>query len=86
MYLAESKRQEHREDFVDSPDRYLSINKACEAFSFSRSTFYRMLDDPSTGLRELVVRIPPETGRIRVPQAAFEAWLRQKRRTRRSAQ
>jgi len=84
MYLTESLRQGHREDFVDSLDRYLSINKACEAFSFSRSTFYRMLDDPKSGLREIVVRIPPETGRIKVPQAAFEAWLHQKRRPRRS--
>ncbi len=73
-------RQETWEDPVESVDRYLSINKACEAFSFSRSTFYRMLDDPDSGLRELVVRIPPETGRIKVPQAAFEAWLRQRRR------
>jgi predicted DNA-binding transcriptional regulator AlpA len=69
---------------VDSPDLYLSINQACQAFSFSRSTFYRMLDDPRSGLREIVVRIPPETGRIRVPQAAFEAWLHQRRQSRRS--
>ena len=69
---------------MESLDRYLSINDACEAFSFSRSTFYRMLDDRDSGLREIVVRIPPKTGRIRVPQAAFEAWLRQKRRRSRS--
>ena len=65
---------------MESLDRYLSINQACEAFSFSRSTFYRMLDDPGSGLREIVVRIPPETGRIKVPQTAFETWLRQRRR------
>jgi len=45
-----------------------------------------MLDDPDSGLSEIVVRIPPETGRIRVPQAAFEAWLSERRRGRRSGQ
>jgi hypothetical protein len=39
-----------------------------------------MLDDPDSDLREIVIRIPPETGRIKVPQAAFETWLRRKRR------
>jgi len=65
---------------VETAERYLSINDACQAFSFSRSTFYRMLDDPRSGLQEIVIRIPPVTGRIKVPHAAFEAWLRQKRR------
>ncbi len=65
---------------METQDRYLSINEACKAYSFSRSTFYRMLDDPDSDLREIVIRIPPETGRIKVPQAAFETWLRRKRR------
>jgi hypothetical protein len=69
---------------VEPLDVFLSINQACEAFSFSRSTFYRMLDDPSSGLKEIVVRIPPVRGRIKVPRAAFESWLRQNRRPGRS--
>jgi predicted DNA-binding transcriptional regulator AlpA len=67
---------------VEADERYLSINAACEAFGFSRSTFYRMHDDPQSGLSEVVVRIPPGTGRIKVPRAAFEEWLKQKHRRR----
>ena len=57
----------------ESPDTYLSINQTCERFGISRRTFYRMLEDPS--LADLVVRIPPGTGRIRVPLKRFERWL-----------
>jgi len=55
------------------PDSYLSINQTCQRFGISRRTFYRMLEDPS--LADLVVRIPPGTGRIRVPLKRFERWL-----------
>jgi predicted DNA-binding transcriptional regulator AlpA len=65
-------------------DDYITIKQVCREFSFSRSTFYRMLDDPTSGLRELVVRIPPREGRIKVPRRAFEEWLRRPRRSRRS--
>lgn len=57
------------------PDTYVSINEVCRQFGFSRQTFYRMLADPDGGLGELVLRIPPRTGRIRVPVRRFEAWL-----------
>ncbi|MEZ6184086.1 MAG: helix-turn-helix domain-containing protein [Planctomycetota bacterium] len=57
------------------PDTYLSINEVCERFGLSRRTFYRMLADPRSGLAKVVVRIPPRTGRIRVPLKRFEKWL-----------
>ena len=56
------------------PDTYASINEACERFGISRRTFYRMLAE-EPGLAELVVRIPPGSGRIRVPLNRFERWL-----------
>jgi len=56
------------------PDFYVSIREACDRFGISRRTFYRMLGrEPE--LADLVVRIPPETGRIRVPLLQFESWL-----------
>ena len=58
-----------------TPDTYATINAACSQFGFSRSTFYRMLADSTSGLREILSRIPPGSGRIRVPLQAFEAWL-----------
>ena len=58
------------------PDTYLTVNEACARFGFSRRSFYRWLADPETGLSEVVVRIPPGTGRIRVPLLALERWIR----------
>jgi len=58
--------------------QYLTINQVCERYGISRSTFYRMLADPRSGLRGVVVRIPPPLGRIRVPVKAFEAWLKRR--------
>jgi hypothetical protein len=37
-----------------------------------------MLADPRSGLRAIVVRIPPPRGRVRVPVAEFEEWLRRR--------
>jgi predicted DNA-binding transcriptional regulator AlpA len=54
---------------------FLSVNETCTRYNFARSTFYRMLADPHSGLDELVVRIPPGSGRIKVPTRAFEEWL-----------
>jgi hypothetical protein len=56
-------------------DRYVSVNEACAQFSISRATFYRMLDAPSSGLREIVIRVPPVTGHLRIPLNRFERWL-----------
>ena len=61
------------------PDTYVSVNEACERFGFSRRSFYRWLADPETGLYDVVVRIPPVTGRIRVPLLALERWFRGER-------
>jgi membrane-bound lytic murein transglycosylase B len=66
---------------------YLSVNETCARYGFSRGTFDRMLRDASSGLADVVVRVPPVTGRVKVPTAAFEAWLRarpQGRKSRRS--
>lgn len=56
-------------------ERYDSVTGTCKRFRISRSTFYRMLADRHSGLSKILIRIPPITGRIRVPQSAFEEWL-----------
>lgn len=61
-----------------SPDCYRTIAETCARFSIGRSTFYRMLADPASGLSDVVVRVPPVTGRLRVPERAFEEWLRKR--------
>ena len=61
-----------------NPDTYVSVNDACKRFGVSRRSFYRWLADPETGLANVVVRIPPGTGRIRVPVRRFEQWLRRR--------
>ena len=60
----------------DPPDTYVSVDAVCERFRFSRRSFYRWLALPETGLAEVVVRVPPPRGRIRVPVRRFEEWLR----------
>lgn len=68
-----------RDDAVPEPagpDTYLSIDEACARFGISRRTFYRLLGDPEGGLDRVVLRIPPRTGRVRVPIQRFEQWLR----------
>jgi len=57
-------------------DEFLPIADVCDRFRFSRSTFYRMLRDRESGLADLVIRVPPHTGRVRVPVRAFEELLR----------
>lgn len=42
----------------------------------SRATFDRMMRDERCTLRDVVVRCPPITGRVKVPVREFEAWLR----------
>lgn len=55
-------------------DGYLTVNQACELAAISRSTFYRLLDDPDSGLAEVALRIPG-LSRIRVPCQRFREWL-----------
>jgi hypothetical protein len=68
---------EHSRD--DDGDVYLSVRETCERFQISRATFDRMLSDSSSGLAEVIIRLPPVTGRVKVPLRAFEAWLRERR-------
>lgn len=63
----------------DGGDVYLSVRETCERFQISRATFDRMLSDSSSGLGEVIIRLPPVTGRVKVPLRAFEAWLRERR-------
>lgn len=67
-----------------APAEYLSVNETCEKYGFSRGTFDRMLRDPKSGLVDVVVRVPPVTGRVKVPTVAFEAWLNGRGKARRS--
>ena len=53
---------------------YLTVNQACELAAISRSTFYRLLEDPASGLTEVAVRIPG-MARIRMPRERFCQWL-----------
>ena len=63
----------------------LTVSQACEIAAISRSSFYRLLDDPDAGLAEIALRIPGMRC-IRVPRQAFLQWLqsrplKQRRRT-----
>lgn len=61
---------------MSAPDRYLPVPEACKRFGFSRSTFYRLLaSNPELEDHGTIVRVPPVTGRIKVPAARFERWL-----------
>lgn len=67
------------------PDRFRTVQDTCARFSIGKSTFYRMLADPASGLGDVVVRVPPVTGRLRVPERAFEEWLARRNGRRRLA-
>lgn len=58
----------------DNEKTYLKVTEACELADIGRSTFYRLLDDPESGLRDVVVRLPV-LGHIRVPRDRFCAWV-----------
>jgi excisionase family DNA binding protein len=57
---------------------YMTIGEFCERFRVSRSTSYRMLNDQRLGLEELVMRVPPEGGDIRLPIAEVDELFRAK--------
>jgi len=57
-----------------TPREVLTVAEACAVASISRSTFYRLLDSPDSGLAGIAVRIPG-MDRIRVPREDFMAWL-----------
>jgi predicted DNA-binding transcriptional regulator AlpA len=52
----------------------LTVSRACEIAAISRSSFYRLLNDPDAGLADIAVRIPGMCC-IRVPRQAFLHWL-----------
>jgi hypothetical protein len=68
-----------REVIMSSPhrhetDSYLTIDQACALAAISRTSFYKLLDDPGSGLAEVAVRIPG-LHRIRVLRRKFCQWL-----------
>ncbi len=52
----------------------LTVSQACEIAAISRSSFYRLLDDPAAGLADIALRIPGMRC-IRIPRQAFLEWL-----------
>lgn len=57
---------------------YLTLTETAERYQVSRRTLARMMADPSSGLADIVVRVPPITGKVRVPVAAFEKLVEEK--------
>jgi hypothetical protein len=53
------------------PEAYVGVKEACRVFEISRRTFDRLLGDLDSGLSDIIVRIPPRTGRIKVPLRGF---------------
>lgn len=54
--------------------QYLTVNQSCEVAGFSRTTFYKLLDKKTSGLANIVCRIPG-SGRIRVPSECYVRWI-----------
>jgi excisionase family DNA binding protein len=59
---------------VNADELYLTVSEACKLAKFSRNTFYRLLDDRSSGLDRVIVRVPV-VNHIRVPKNRFCLWL-----------
>jgi len=62
---------------------YLTVKQACKVAGIGRTTFYKLLDDPRSGLAELVLRVPG-LGHIRIPEREFLRWLESSRTKRAS--
>ena len=58
----------------DGSEVYLTVNQACELAGISRATFYKLLDDPRSGLADIAYRIPG-LGRIRLRRRELCEWL-----------
>jgi excisionase family DNA binding protein len=58
----------------DGSEAYLTVNQACELAGISRATFYKLLDDPRSGLADIAYRIPG-LGRIRLRRRELCEWL-----------
>jgi hypothetical protein len=55
-------------------DAYLTVSQACEIAGIGRTSFYKLLGDPRSGLAEIVNRIPG-LGYIRISRRRFRKWL-----------
>lgn len=78
--MASADRRERQND--RKRRGWLTINETCKEIGISRSTFYRWLDDPESGLEQIVGRTPLSE-RVRVPLEALEHLMtRQPRRGR----
>jgi hypothetical protein len=74
----ESRRRPRDQGPASAPlDTFLSVSETLRRFGISRSAFYDMVRN--TDLEHILVRVPPGTGRIRVPARRFEEWLRTNR-------
>ena len=62
---------------------YLTVRQACEVAGIGRTTFYRLLANPRSGLANIVVRLPV-IGHMRIPEREFREWL-ERPRTKRAA-
>lgn len=71
-------RSPNEESPGDSNSEFLSVNETCATFNFSRSTFYRMYEDPGLELKKFILRIPPVSGRLRIPKSEFIDWLKRR--------
>ena len=61
-------------DTYTHPRPYLNVQQACRLLQVGRSTFYRILADPSSGLADVALRIPV-VGRMRFPERKLRRWL-----------
>ncbi len=78
--LTGSDGREPRQGSTDGPSLpvYLTVKQACKVAGIGRTTFYKLLDDPRSGLAELVLRVPG-LGHIRIPEREFRRWLESSR-------
>ena len=53
----------------------LTVKQACEIAAISRSSFYRLLDDPGSGLADIAFRVPGMRC-IRISRRRFRQWLK----------
>jgi hypothetical protein len=70
------RARHHGTNHSETPphDAYLTVKRACEIAGIGRTTFYKLLDDPRSGLASLTFRIPG-LGHIRILECDFCRWL-----------
>ena len=55
-------------------DEYLTVSQACELAAIGRTTFYKLLGDPQSGLADIATRVPG-LGYIRISRWKLRKWL-----------